>query len=137
MHLPVWMGCLLLHRVPNTAANREEQKLGKVIERVERGFARGYPAPEFPESGGGRPPLPLPGPFLLPPVMPGLGGDRVSWGGLSGVGGGARRRRRGELECPSKAACDDEGGTEEEKEFEGRATIAAASSGKRWWQVWR
>ena len=153
VHLPVWMGCLLLHRVPNTAENREEQKVEKVVERIEAGFARGYP-PEFsyPERGRNSSPLPLPGPFLLPPVMPGLGGDRVSWGGLSGVGAGAGGRGRARR-CPSKAACDrddGDGGREEKAEEEGEgsaesrrstttvaATSSSSSSSKRWWQVWR
>lgn len=158
VHLPVWMGCLLLHRVPNTAENREEQRWERVVERIERGLARGYP--EFSSSTssssssslpeGSRPtmpPLALPGPFLLPPVMPGLGGDRVSWGGLSGVGGG------GGGGCPSKAACDREDGgdggggenkTEEDsgpESIRGETIVTAASSSnsssKRWWQVWR
>lgn len=144
VHLPVWMGCLLVHRVPNTRENREEQRLERVVERIERGVARGYPedfSSSPSSSSNGWPPLPLPGPFLLPPVMPGLGGDRVSWGGLSGVGQGQR--------CPSKAACDkDDAGGEDAERERGReeergsesgskATDTATSSSKRWWQVWR
>ena len=150
VHLPVWMGCLLVHRVPNTAENREEQKMDKVVARIERGLARGYPAESFPSpssSSSSSSPLPLPGPFLLPPVMPGLGGDRVSWGGLSGVGGGGGQLGGGRG-CPAKAACDrgDDGGEKkaEEKEKEegsksriSRTTMTATSSSKRWWQVWR
>jgi len=135
IHLPVWMGCLLLHRVPNTSENREEQRLEKVVERIERGFTRGYPDFNSSSSSSQKPPMPLPGPFLLPPVMPGLGGDRVSWGGLSGVGG-----------CPSKAACDDDDEREEKKkegeeeggsEGEANSFTSSSSSTRRWWQVWR
>ena len=144
VHLPVWMGCLLAHRVPNTAATREAQRPARVAERLGRGLARGRAGLGRPDGGG--PPLPLPGPFLLPPVMPGLGGDTVSWGGLSGVGG--RGRGRAAAACPSKAACDrDDGGgdgTEESGSSESRrrATMTAtnsssSSSSKRWWQVWR
>jgi protoheme IX farnesyltransferase len=82
VHLPVWMGAFLAHRVPNTAALRREQAPAALAARWRAALE---PRPRM----AGPPPAALPGPLLLPPVL-----------GVTTVG-----------RCPSAAACEEgEGG---------------------------
>ena len=78
LHLPAWMAAFLVHRVPNTAAVRRDQAPAALAAR--------WRAALEPQPRLQRPPAPLPGPLLLPPVL--------------GVGLMGRR-------CPSAAACEE------------------------------
>jgi protoheme IX farnesyltransferase len=96
LHLPVWMGAFLVHRIPNTPAARAAQAPGAVRARaaefVDRGFAvRGATRPPDPAWPPAAPVAPraLPFPIGLAPTPPGWWGEGGGGGkGGSGLGRG-------------------------------------------------
>ena len=81
-HLPVWMGCFLWHRVPNTVELRQTQAPAALAARWRAAAAHRPRAP-------GPPPGPLPDAFLLPPMLAPL------------------LPRRPAATCPAAVACEE------------------------------
>lgn len=89
LHLPVWMGAFLAHRIPNTPAARAAQEPGAVRARaaefLDRGFAvRGAAPPPDPAWPPAAPVAPRALPFpigLAPTLVPGWYGEKGSGGG--------------------------------------------------------